>query len=300
VGEMTMAMAIGYDWLYDRLPETSRTAIRTAIRQKGIDASMVPGQNNWLKVTNNWNQVCNAGMVYGAMATYEDDPTTARLIINRALDSVVLPMADYFPDGAYPEGYGYWGYGTTFNVLLVSALENLFGSAFGLVEKQGFLQTPAYLVNMVGSSGLPFNYSDAGSRAGELQPAMFWFAQRLKDPSLLWIERRFLEQGNFKDGVKDRVLPAAMLWLGNTDLSGITPPKATMWSGQGKNPVALMRTSWTDPDAIYVGVKGGSPSVSHAHMDVGSFVMDADGVRWAMDNAGGCSATATGCITPSP
>lgn len=25
--------------------------------------------NSWLKVTNNWNQVCNAGMTYGARNT---------------------------------------------------------------------------------------------------------------------------------------------------------------------------------------------------------------------------------------
>jgi hypothetical protein len=44
-----------------------------------------------------------------------------------------------------------------------------------------------------------------------------------------------------------------------------------------------MRTSWTDPGAIYLGFKGGSPSVNHGHMDVGSFVFEADGVRWAID-----------------
>jgi len=44
-----------------------------------------------------------------------------------------------------------------------------------------------------------------------------------------------------------------------------------------------MRTSWIKPDAIYVGLKGGSPSVNHAHMDIGSFVMDANGERWSMD-----------------
>jgi hypothetical protein len=56
-----------------------------------------------------------------------------------------------------------------------------------------------------------------------------------------------------------------------------------MWVGHGKNPVAMMRTSWTDPNAIYVAMKGGSVSVNHAHMDIGSFIMEADGVRWAMD-----------------
>jgi hypothetical protein len=167
-------------------------------------------------------------------------------------------------------------------VLLISALENLFGSSFGLAEKPGFLSTATYLINMVGPSGLPFNYSDAGTRS-DIQPALFWFAQRQKIPSLLWLDRQLLQNGKMSETVKERTLPAAMLWLGNTNLSNMEPPKATSWSGQGKNPVALMRTSWTDPNAVFVGIKGGSPSVSHAHMDAGSFVMDADGVRWAMD-----------------
>jgi hypothetical protein len=45
----------------------------------------------------------------------------------------------------------------------------------------------------------------------------------------------------------------------------------------------MMRTSWTDPNAIYVATKGGSASINHAHMDIGSFIMEANGVRWAMD-----------------
>lgn len=282
VGEMTMAMAIGYDWLYDKLPQASRDQIKTAIQQKGIDASLVKGQNSWLKATNNWNQVCNAGMVFGVMATYEDNPQQAKTIINRALNSVVLSMNEYAPDGAYPEGYGYWGYGTSFNVMLISALENMFGSSFGLTEQPGFLKTAGYLENMTGPTGLPFNYSDAGNNQS-IQPAMFWFAQRQNNPSLLWVERGQLTDAKLAQGVKDRLFPAIMLWLGNQKVSEANAPKATTWMGKGPNPVALMRTSWTDPNAIYVGIKGGSPSLSHAHMDAGSFVMDADGVRWAMD-----------------
>jgi hypothetical protein len=53
--------------------------------------------------------------------------------------------------------------------------------------------------------------------------------------------------------------------------------------GRGANPVAMFRTSWTDPDAVYLAIKGGSPGVNHGHMDIGSFVLDADGVRWALD-----------------
>lgn len=44
-----------------------------------------------------------------------------------------------------------------------------------------------------------------------------------------------------------------------------------------------MRTSWKKNDGIYIGFKGGSPSVSHGHMDAGSFVMDAGATRWSAD-----------------
>jgi hypothetical protein len=282
VAEMTMAVAIGYDWLYDKLSPQSRSLIKEAILKKGIEPSLDPKNNGWLRVEHNWNQVCNAGMCYGAIAIYEDDPELARQIINRSIDAVPHAMQDYAPDGVYPEGYGYWGYGTSFNVMLISALDKLFGNDSGLSDMPGFLKTAGFLENMTGPSGKPFNYSDAGEGGG-LESAMFWFASKLKDPSLLWVERSRLLNDGAKNQVRNRLLPAVLLWGQGIDLNNIQPPGKDMWTGQGKNPVALMRTSWTDPNAIYVAMKGGSVSVNHAHMDVGSFVMDADGVRWAMD-----------------
>lgn len=282
VAEMTMAAAIGYDWLYDNLSSDSRAVIKEAILKKGIEPSLDPKHNGWLKAEHNWNQVCNAGMTYGAMAIYEDHPELSKKIINRGIETIVHAMVDYGPDGAYPEGYGYWGYGTSFNVMFISAIEKLFGKDFGLSAKPGFLKTAGYLENMTGPSGTPFNYSDAGSDGG-LQPAMFWFAEKLNDPSLLWVERNRLMNSDQKRFVNNRLLPAIMLWSAGTGINNINAPKSTMWVGKGKNPVALMRTSWKDSNAIYVGMKGGSVSVNHGHMDIGSFVMEADGVRWAMD-----------------
>ncbi|MEO6730055.1 MAG: heparinase II/III family protein [Ferruginibacter sp.] len=282
VAEMTMAVSIGYDWLYDQLPASSKATIKEAILKKGLEPSLDAKCNSWLKAEHNWNQVCNAGMTYGAMAIYEDEPVLARQIINRAIGSIVLPMKDYAPDGVYPEGYGYWGYGTSFNVLFISAIEKLFGKDFGLSQLPGFLLTAGFMENMTGPSGQPFNYSDAGSNGG-LHPAMFWLADKVKDPSLLWVEKSYLKKLPPASFEKDRLLPSIMLWSGGIGLDKITPPPGNIWVGHGKNPVAMMRTSWTDSNAIYVATKGGSVSVNHAHMDIGSFIMEADGVRWAMD-----------------
>ena len=282
VAEMTMAMSIGYDWLFDQLSQTSKDSIQNAIIKKGIEPSLDSKNNSWLKAEHNWNQVCNASMSYGAMAIYERDPKLAKMIINRAIESMAIPMKDYGPDGIYPEGYGYWGYGTSFNVLFLSALEKIYATDFGMSNAPGFLQTASFMENMTGTTGKPFNYSDAGGN-GSFNPAMFWLANKAKDPSLLWVEKSYLKMETLDRLVRERILPAVMLWKGKIATQDIKAPIATAFIGKGKNPMALMRTSWTDSNAIYIATKGGSASINHAHMDIGSFIMDADGQRWAMD-----------------
>jgi hypothetical protein len=283
VAEMTLGVALGYDWLYAGLSAETRATLRQAMLEKGLRPSLDKRYNSWLTATHNWNQVCNTGMLYGALALYEDQPDLARTLINRSLRTIGRSMGDYAPDGAYPEGYGYWGYGTSFNVLFISALEKALGRDFGLAAQPGFLKTAGYLQHMTGPTGLPFNYSDAGNTGG-LQPAMCWFAARQNDPSLLWVERsRLRETTEKKQDRRNRLLPAALIWGHRIRLDELPVPRQTVWSGGGKNPVALLRTSWTDPAAAFVGLKAGSPSVNHAHMDVGSFVYEVDGVRWAVD-----------------
>ena len=279
VAEMTMALSIGYDWLFPFLPAPTREIVKNAIMTKGIDPSFNKTYAWYSTVTHNWNQVCNAGITFGALAVYEEMPQLAKSIIDGAIESIKQPMSDYNPDGAYPEGYGYWGYGTSFNVLFLSAIEKIYGTDFGLNQETAFLKTAAYQENMTGPAHLSFNYSDNGL-TGSLSPSMFWFSSKLKDPSLLWNEKYYLSNAI---RTNERFLPAILVWGSDIKINDIQPPADLIWTGKGITPVALMRTSWTDPGAIYIGFKGGTASSNHAHMDAGSFVMDADGVRWASD-----------------
>jgi len=221
-------------------------------------------------------------MTYGALAVQEDYPELSTKIIDRAFETIKLSMAEYQPDGVYPEGYGYWGYGSSFNVMFLSAVGKVLGSDEGLTSTPGFLKTSKYLEHVLAPSGKCFNYSDCGL-GGNLNPAMFWFAEKSDNPSLLWSENKFLQNSDFSKFTGDRLLPAIMIWGKNIPLDQISEPSEKSWMGQGANPVAMMRTSWTDEDAVFLGFKAGSPSVNHSHMDVGSFVMEAEGVRWASD-----------------
>jgi len=282
VGEMTMGLAIGYDWLFDKLSPESKKIIRQAIIEKGLEPSFNTKDAWFLTSNHNWNQVCNAGMTYGALAIYEDSPELTQGIIERAINTIHLPMDEYKPDGAYPEGYSYWDYGTSFNVMFLSAIEKVYSTDFGLNQTPGFLKTSGFLENMTGVTGLCFNWGDCGLNS-QLNPAMFWFAKKNNSPSLLWVEKNHLRTDKFSSFTKDRLLPAIMIWGKDIPLDQVKEPTSKFWVGQGTNPVCLMRTSWSDPNGIYLGFKAGSASVNHGHMDIGSFVMESDGVRWASD-----------------
>jgi len=281
VAEMTMGVAIGYDWLFTKFSGDDRRTIRDAIVNKGLKPSKESAYNSWLKANNNWNQVCNAGMTFGALAVQEDFPDLAKQIIDRAFETITLPMEAYQPDGVYPEGYGYWGYGTTFNVLFLSAVEKALGTDNGLSLTPGFLETGQFLKHMITPTGGNFTWSDCGTGTN-LQTAMFWIAEKTNNPSVLWSEKRFIELGNFDKFKGIRELPAIMIWGKNIPLNQISEPSEKMWLGQGDNPVAMMRSDWTE-GALYAGLKTGSPSVNHGHMDVGSFVVEANFARWATD-----------------
>ncbi len=283
VAEASAAMAIGYDWLYQGLDRESRATISKAI----IDKALTPAHtiHGWSRITDNWNQVCNGGIALGALAVGNDGGTLSTESIHRAITTIPLAMGQYAPDGAYPESASYWGYGTTYNVLLIAALETAMGSDFGLSKQAGFLASADYMLHTTGPSNRCFNYSDCFPSA-EFQPAFFWFANRRNDPYLLWnalndLSDKIAIAGNKPPPLTHRFLPLLLAWTQPLPDPPVQPT-ACSWSGGGPNPVGLHRSGWTR-DATFIGMKGGSPSVNHGHMDVGTFVMDADGLRWAED-----------------
>ena len=284
VAEMTFALAIGYDWLHGKLSETSRTEIRSAIVGKGVALPFNSRHKGWIKSRNNWGQVCHGGLTAGALAILEDEPDLATRTVHNALHNVKYSMAAYAPNGSYPEGPGYWCYGTSYNVLLIGILESVMGTDFALTKAPGFSETGQYLSLASGPSGHFFNYADGGANRAT-QPALFWLAARYKRPDWLLGERERLKkdiENMNKSSRYHRLLPLVLLWMNyRREASNIHMP--LHWHSGGETPITVHRSSWTDPKAAFIGLKAGSPSGNHGQMDTGSFVLDADGIRWAMD-----------------
>ena len=275
VAEMTHAFAIGYDWLFQKLTTEDRSTFRKAIQEKGLDEAIKVYEKHtwWTIAVHNWNQVCNGGITLGALAIADEDPDRAEYIVKQSVASIQLAMASYAPEGGWAEGPGYWQYATSYNVFYLAALQSALGTDFGLSSLPGFDHAGDFRIYFQGPAGT-FNYADAHPAAGTA-PEMFWLAKRFSQPVFAWDELRHLSAGEHPTALD-------LVWYQATFQSPSAAhwPLARMFAGVN---VAFLRSDWESPDAIWIGIKGGDNHANHSHLDLGSFVLDAHGTRWALD-----------------
>lgn len=281
--EMAFAVAIGFDWCYGALPADVRDEAAATLERLAL--SQFRGQ--WFATQKtNWNQVCYCGLAAAAIAVYERYPGLCGELLSAAVVDNRKAMEMYGPDGAYPEGYVYWSYGTGFETILLEMLTETFGTDAGLSDSPGFMHTGDFMKYMAGTSGKTFNYYDSDEEPCPLY-AMWWFAAKLSRPDLLPGEIALIREGKYLpegDGRRFAVFAACMASKFALPRKIIPATGAALWSGDGLNPVVLIRTGWDgSPDGRYLAFKGGKARNNHGHMDSGSFVFDAFGLRWACD-----------------
>ncbi len=290
VAEMLMGMSIGYDWAYDILTDDERTKIRRAMIEKGFNTRNVKGW--WKKAANNWPQVCWGMIGLTAVSIGTEEPETAATMLNEILASLHPCLAVYAPHGAYPEGPGYWGYGTGYFLYMIAAFDAAFGTDFGLFDKPGIAETDLFINAMTGPSGRFWNFSD-GHWKRNVRVCDAYLAKKTGRRGILAFDidniRRFLTD-SAKSKMADRVKgirkvvemsPFWLLWGDFGEVSAADSDSLDYVSG-GRNPVVILRSS-RNPDAAYFGLKGGKSCYNHGHMDQGSILWESDGWRWAMD-----------------
>lgn len=274
--EMTHAFALAYDWLYDYWSENERAWIREAMIEKGLSPAKEAYEDGrwWARVHHNWNQVCNGGIGIGALAVAEHEPELANLLLRNAIGNLPYALASYAPDGGWDEGPGYWHYATRYTVYFLDALQTALGTDFGLSEYEGLDRCGFFYFDACGPADQTFNYADAGSRISAVHE-MFWLARRYDHPVLAWFQRKLLEERNAASALD-------LIWYtpegGDPKEEGV--PLDSLYTGVD---VAFFRSAWDDPNRIFVGFKGGDNQANHSHLDLGCFVLDSHGVRWAID-----------------
>jgi hypothetical protein len=222
----------------------------------------------WSKSQHNWNQVCNGGLSVGALALAELEPELAADLLQRALVSIQLPMKEFAPDGAWIEGPGYWNYATSYNCYLLASLQSALDTDFGLSRMPAFDKTGMFPIYITGPFGHTFNYADGGEEA-IVAPQMFWLANTFNRPQYADYQRK-LSRGTALD----------LLWQRPFPTNSAPAPLDACFH---KSEIASFRSSWQDKSALFAAIKAGDNKANHGHLDLGSFVLDALGVRWVSD-----------------
>ncbi|MGN6435923.1 MAG: heparinase II/III domain-containing protein [Agriterribacter sp.] len=278
VAEMCLAVAIAVDWTGNRLPAKTVALAKKTLIEKGINPSFSGKEPWWLNGTNNWNQVCNGGMIAAAIVIADIDPELAAKTIKRSLNGMPNALKQYAPDGVYPEGASYWEYGTSFSVVTSSLLRSAFGTDFGIAAYPSLIASADFRMQCVAPSGMFFNFADCGDSAAKTGDiTLAWFAKETGNAVYLEKEKFLMLAAAM--GKLPRFAGAGLVWLSEFEpRNSSTLPH--VYKGDGLNPLVIFRD---DAHAYYFAGKGGRASLSHGNMDAGSFVFELDGVRWAID-----------------
>jgi len=275
---MCQAFAIGLDWMWDVWSEEQRTRLATAMHALGLQPGIRQFADGafWTKANHNWNPVCNGGLTMGALAVAQLYPETAAELIVKGTETIPQALPSYAPDGGYPEGTGYWSYGTGYLILYLASLLSASGTAYELDDAPGLDGTGYYPLDLTGPLGKTFNYYDNGPASGH-QAGTFWLASRYQQPALT--DWAFAGVGE-APGVLDVVLAEA---------NDLEEPQPRRWEQRAldhhyqKIGVVTSRSSWLGTDPLFAGIKGGYNRTNHSDLDLGTIVLDALGVRWAME-----------------
>lgn len=213
VAEMTAAMALGYDWLYGQMTPPQRDSVRNAIIGKGLSMAQMPQYNAFYRMASNWNQVCNAGIAMGALAVWEDNVGMSSELLDKCLETNGKSLERYSPEGAYPEGYSYWEYGSSFQILLISSLESAFGSDLGLMEGHDrFFKSGTFMMMMGTPSHHVYNYFDCGGRNKTFMFPLAWMALKTGDAELLYPEIQLCRKRGTSHLSSDRLFPMFLIY----------------------------------------------------------------------------------------
>jgi hypothetical protein len=276
--ELVTAFAIGYDWLYNVLPKTDLENIKNAMIEKGIQPGLDEHKNNiwWAGHKYNWNQVCNGGLIIGALAIGDEEPQLCSDVFEATVKYLPIAFNSYGKDGGWEAGPDYWQYTTWFSALLIDALQKVTGDDFGLSKTEGFDKTGLFPIYLSGANNKLFNFADADEAYKPL-PVLFWLGTQYNNNAFITENHRLLKKASIESADIDAF---NLVWYTSTMGNSNQLPLNKQFSDVN---VGVFRSDWADPNGTFIAFKGGFNQADHAHLDMGSFVLDMKGVRWATD-----------------
>jgi hypothetical protein len=263
--EIMAAVGMGREWMNSFLTGRQRDAIDRALVEHGLvparESLLLPSP--WVRAVNNWTIICSAGSLVAALALRQSNPALSRQVVDLAKTVLARGLGAYEPDGGFAEGPTYWAYATDHAALAVAALEQMETPRFN--APQGLAATWSFGKAMTAPSGQFFDYGDSIPTPDRCH-ALGWLARRCADAEAAAWQRQ--APGDPR--------PFDLIWCADqTETLPVQAPAFQTFIAAG---VSVFRDA-----NLYFALKGGANATNHAHLDLGSFILEVDGHRFVGD-----------------
>ncbi len=216
--------------------------------------------------------ITSGGILLAAIAMYEEDPEYFQDVIRGALRATEGGTIVYFPEGEYAEGISYWRYAGSRLPQVFKALQTSMGTDWGRTEISGVLETATFPFRMRGAT-TAYAFGD-GNPEDAVIPLMMFCADQTNNKSLAQYRKDKMGQSGSIVDVANWVFDTAEY------KQGLDVYDADVYNKN--NSTVVLKTGWSLADTT-VALHGGANNDPHGHMDVGSFQLDMNGVRFGMD-----------------
>lgn len=251
---LTLALAIGYDWLYRALPIHSRSIIGTAIYEKGLRP---------MDGITSKDSIVHLGLMFGALAIIERAPEYCKSLASNSVVAFESLMTEQNRElASLNKRDRELALLAMYSQTLSSALNQKISSVF----MKELADVSHVMDFMVAPSMQYYNYGGASAQA-HVVAAKYWMATQQREPSLVAVDEQLAANGHF---VEDFTLPLYMLFASMGDFSKAKLSDDTMWHNEE---FAIYREGWNKKDT-YLAIKGGDGS------SAGEYIFEKDGVRW--------------------
>ena len=283
--------------LGDQLDPLVGKRIRHEVNRRCFVPYLTQHYHWWLYNTqqrrvNNWNAVCNAGVV-GAAMYLEPDPARLAEMIARAARSLDDYLATFDADGGSTEGPGYWSYGFGYFTLIAHLVEHRTEGQVSFWSEPVTRLAAQFPLRVSLSPGTYVNFSDADRHVSFVPAHLVYLARRLDLPdlerqaahetgtrrelmwglrSLFWRPGLKIEDSRLKMDVINH--PSSIM---NHPSSIFSPPVPSRHDWFAEMMWLFARFDPTRPDALTLAAKGGHNGEMHNQNDVGNFIVHVKG-----------------------
>lgn len=305
VADMVVAVSLGYDWFNAGLNAQQKTEIRTYLMEKGIDAleahlegEEIPetakgtsgGQTAPKKAApkkggskvddklppDSEHMAAATALLIAAVCFVDDDPAIAKKAADAGAKVFGKGIVRFAPAGVWPEGLQAGEKVMDFVAMLAQSLKSASGRDLGLSLLEGIPQFGVARMHLIGTTGQTFNFGDSAGTTSSRPWVATWLCGVHGNPGINAVAaagKQAVSSSNFGQVGHFLYYNPHAAGNGTADSLDFSIPGGL---------VATLRSGWERAD-YFVAIKGGDNEDPNAQLDIGSFVLDAGGQRWAIE-----------------